>query len=188
VLSTASRRHQMFTPRQRDCSGTSIGRLQPMPAPVHRHRALWSSSERPVVPGDIMLLRLTTRTRFGRAELTVRDAEGNIIETPPAASRPKTGCGLPHVIPAWPPRWSISLTARDGSICTKRTRRYATVALRIQRYRGTSRNGLDGPQISEERHWKESIPLKPMPLWEARALIAAWLANAVKEVLRSTSE
>jgi hypothetical protein len=127
---------------------------------------------------------ITMRVRVGIAELTVKDAEGNVIAPPPAPSRaqlwmraaalqPEIGSALRYLEgkPGWVELYKAYEAVRNmpnGGISISEIRRFTQTA-----------------NAGERHHLNDkSRPHKrPMELWEARALITQWVSAAIDNVL-----
>jgi len=125
----------------------------------------------------------TFRIRGGPVTLTVTDAQGNVIEPPPAPSRaqlwmravtlnPEIGSALRYLEgkPGWFELYKayevVRLMPQDG-ISNRE----------IKRFKQTANAG--------ERHHpsnKHKPHAKPMELWEGRALITQWISDAISEM------
>jgi len=126
---------------------------------------------------------ITMRLRVGVAELTVKDAQGNVIE-PPAPSRaqlwmraaalePEIGSALRYLQdkPSWfelYKAYEAIKTMPNGGISDSE----------ITRFKQTANAG-------ERHHPNEKIKphKRPMELWEARSLVTQWISAAIEHVL-----
>lgn len=127
----------------------------------------------------------TMRIRAGIATLTLRDAQGNVIESPPAPSpvqqwmhaadlEPAIGSALRYLQgkPSWFELYKAYEALRDrsmpnGGISQTEIGRFTQTANADERHR-------EGKYESHKR---------PMELWEARALITKWVSAAIEDVL-----
>jgi hypothetical protein len=125
------------------------------------------------------------RVRFGVVTVTLRDAQGNIIEPPSEPSRvqqwmraaalePAIGRALRYLQgkPGWFELYKAYEELRDrnmpdGGISRKEIARFTQTANADERHR-------QGKFKSHER---------PMELWEARALITKWVSAAIEDIL-----
>jgi hypothetical protein len=128
---------------------------------------------------------VVSRARLSIPELTVRDAQGNIIQSQPTASKPQEWMraaalhsGIASAMnylsgnPGWVELYKAYEALRDNSLAPS-----AISANELRRFTHTAN--------VEERHRENKYdpPTKPMTLWEARGLMMTWLANAIDEVL-----
>lgn len=128
---------------------------------------------------------IAVRVRFGIVTLTLRDAQGNVVEPPPAPSRaqqwmravalePSIGSALRYLQgkPSWFELYKAYEELKDwnmpnGGISRKEIARVTQTANAGERHR-------QGKFESHER---------PMELWEARALITKWVSAAIDDIL-----
>lgn len=124
------------------------------------------------------------RIRGGRVNLTVTDAQGNVIEPPPAPSRaqlwmraatlnPEIGSVLRYL--EGKPNWIELYKAHEALLQMPKC---GISNNRIKRFTRTANVG--------ERHHpnnKRKPHKRPMDLWEARALITQWVSAAIDDVL-----
>lgn len=126
---------------------------------------------------------MTVRVRFGILELTVTDAQGNVIEPPPAPSRAQLwmravtlnaeiSSALRYLEgkPGWFELYKAYEAVRqmpNGGISKDE----------IKRFTQTANAGRHHPNDKNKPH------AKPMELWEARALITQWVSAAIDDVL-----
>ncbi|WFU51998.1 hypothetical protein [Sinorhizobium terangae] len=132
----------------------------------------------------------TNRSRFYPAELTVRDAEGNIIETPPVASKAQDWMRAAAHHPAVASAMEYLSDNSGWGALYNAYEALDSSGLALKAVTGNKRRLFTQTANALERHRKGKVPLpsKPMPLWEARSLITGWLACAANEVLQSPSE
>ena len=127
---------------------------------------------------------ITMRLRVGIAELMVKDAQGNVIEPPPAPSRaqlwmraaalePEIGSALRYLEgkPGWFELYKAYEAIRNmpnGGISNSEIKRFAQTA-----------------NAGERHHPNDKIKShkRPMELWEARALITQWVSAAIDDIL-----
>ena len=126
----------------------------------------------------------TMRLRGGIANLTVTDAQGNVIEPPPAPSRvqrwmraaalnPEIGSALRYLEgkPSWFELYKAYEVVRqmpNGGISKSEIKRFTQTA-----------------NAGERHHPNNKIKphARPMELWEARALITQWVSAAIDDIL-----
>jgi hypothetical protein len=127
---------------------------------------------------------ITMRLRVGIAEMTVRDAQGNVIEPSPAPSRtqlwiraaalePEIGNALRYLQgkPGWSELYKAHEAIRNmpnGGISKNEIERFTRTANAGERHHPNDRN---------KPH------KRPMELWEARALITQWVSAAIDDFL-----
>lgn len=124
------------------------------------------------------------RFRAGNAALTLTDAEGKVIEPPPAPSRTQLwmraatlnteiGSALRYLEgrPSWVELYKAYEAVRqmpNGGISKSEINRFTQTANVGQRHH---------PSVHTKPH------AKPMELWEARALITKWVSAAIDDAL-----
>ena len=127
---------------------------------------------------------MTIRLRVGIAEMTLKDAQGNVIEPPPAPSRvqlwvraaalePEIGSALRYL--EGKPGWFELYKAYEA---VKKIPNGGISKSEITRFTQTANAG--------ERHHpnnKKKPHKRPMELWEARALITRWISAAIDDIL-----
>lgn len=127
---------------------------------------------------------MTIRLRVGIAEMTLKDAQGNVIESPPAPSRvqlwvraaalePEIGSALRYL--EGKPGWFELYKAYEA---VKKMPNGGISKSEITRFTQTANAG--------ERHHpnnKKKPHKRPMELWEARALITRWISAAIDDIL-----
>jgi hypothetical protein len=127
---------------------------------------------------------ITIRLRGGIAEMTLRDAQGNVIEPPPAPSRVQLwvraaalereiGSALRYL--EGKPGWFELYKAYEA---VEKMPNGGISKSEITRFTQTANAG--------ERHHpnnKNKPHKRPMELWEARALITRWIAAAIDDIL-----
>jgi len=127
---------------------------------------------------------MTIRLRVGLAEMTLKDAQGNVIEPPPAPSRvqlwvraaalePEIGSALRYL--EGKPGWFELYKAYEA---VKKIPNGGISKSEITRFTQTANAG--------ERHHpnnKKKPHKRPMELWEARALITRWISAAIDDIL-----
>lgn len=124
------------------------------------------------------------QTRVGMAELTIRNAAGEVIQSPvveSAAQRwlraatiePEIGCALRYLAgkPTWFELYKAYEALRNmpnGGIANSEVKRFTQTA-----------------NAGERHHSNNKIKphKKPMELWKARALIMQWVNAAIEDVL-----
>jgi len=125
---------------------------------------------------------ITMRVRVGLATLTVTDAQGNVIEPPPAPSRaqlwmsavmlkPEIGSALRFL--DGKPDWVELYKAYEA---VKQMPNGGISENEIKRFKRTAN--------AEERHGPGIVKphARPMELWEGRALITRWVSAAITEI------
>lgn len=131
----------------------------------------------------------TMRFRVGIAEMTLKDAQGNVIEPPPAPSRaqlwmraaalePEIGSALRYLQgkPGWVELYKAYEALRDRSMPNG-----GILQTEIGRFTQTAN--------ADERHHpndKRKPHNRPMELWEARTLITQWVSAAINDILAKT--
>ena len=127
---------------------------------------------------------MTIRLRVGIAEMTLKDAQGNVIEPPPAPSRvqlwvraaalePEIGSALRYL--EGKPGWFELYKAYEA---VEKMPNGGISKSEITRFTQTANAG--------ERHHpnnKKKPHKRPMELWEARALITRWISAAIDDIL-----
>ncbi|MCP4304907.1 MAG: hypothetical protein GY788_08560 [bacterium] len=131
---------------------------------------------------------INARARVSMPELTVTDAQGNVIEPPPAPSRAqlwmsaatlnsKIASALRYL--EGNPSWGELYKAYEaveflptGGISKREIKRFTRTANAGNRH----------------REGKFSPHPRPMKLWEARALITAWVSAAIDDILTKNPE
>ena len=127
---------------------------------------------------------MTIRLRGGIAEMTLKDAQGNVIEPPPAPSsvqlwvraaalEPEIGSALRYL--EGRPGWFELYKAYEA---VKKISNGGISKSEITRFTQTANAG--------ERHHpnnKKKPHKRPMELWEARALITRWISGAIDDIL-----
>jgi hypothetical protein len=127
---------------------------------------------------------ITFRIRAGIAELSVKDAKGNVIEPPPVPSRaqlwmraatlnPDIGSALRYMEgkPGWLELYKAYEAVRrlpNGGISRDEVGRFTQTANAGERHH-------PNPKIKPHG--------RPMELWEARALITQWVSAAIDDAL-----
>lgn len=124
------------------------------------------------------------RIRVGIATMTLKDAQGNVIEPPPAPSRaqlwmcaaklePKIGSALRYL--EGKPGWFELYKAYEA---VKNMPMGGISASEIKRFTQTA-------NVGERHHPNDKIKphKRPMELWEARALITQWVSAAIDNIL-----
>jgi hypothetical protein len=127
---------------------------------------------------------ITMRFRVGLASLTVTDAQGNVIEPPPAPSRaqlwmraatlnPEIGSALRYLEGklSWPELYKAYEAVRqmpNGGISNSEIKRFTQTANAGERHHPKSKNKPHA---------------RPMELGEARALITQWVSAAIDDIL-----
>lgn len=127
---------------------------------------------------------LTVRIRVGIANITVTDAQGNVIKSPPVPSQAQLwmratmlnseiGSALRYLEgnPGWVElykAYEAVLEMPNGNISTKEIKRFTQTANVGERHH------RDGKRKPHER---------PMELWEARTLITRWISAAIEDIL-----
>jgi hypothetical protein len=126
---------------------------------------------------------MTIRLRGRIAEMTLKDAQGNVIEPPPAPSRvqlwvraaalePEIGSALrylegkPDLFELYKAHEAVKKFP-NGGISGKE----------IKRFTQTANAGRHHPNNKKKPH------KRPMELWEARALITRWISAAIDDIL-----
>lgn len=125
------------------------------------------------------------RLRVGMVEVTVNDAQGNVIEPPPAPSKAqlwmraaaldsKIGSALRYLQgkPDWVELYKAYEAVRsmsNGGISKSETERFTRTANAEARHH---------PNDNYKPH------SRPMALWEARTLIAQWVSAAIDDTLK----
>lgn len=128
------------------------------------------------------------RLRGGIAEMTKKDAQGDVIEPPPAPSRVQLwmravilereiGSALRYLEgkPSWFELYKAYEAVRNmpnGGISKKEIKRFTQTANAGQRHH---------PNNSHKPH------KRPMELWEARAFITRWVSAAIDDVSAKNS-
>jgi hypothetical protein len=125
------------------------------------------------------------RVRFGIVTLTLRDAQGNVIEPPPAPSRaqqwmraaalkPAIGSALRHLQgkPSWFELYKAYEELKDRKLPDA-----GISKTEIVRFTQTAN--------ADERHRQGKFRShdSPMELWEARALITKWISAAIDDIM-----
>lgn len=126
----------------------------------------------------------TMRLRIGIPEMTLKDAQGNVIEPTPARSRaqlwmraaalePKIGSALRYLEgkPGWFELYKAYEAVRsmpNGGISNSEINRFTQTANAGERHHPNDKN---------KPH------KRPMELWEARALITQWVSAAIDDIL-----
>jgi hypothetical protein len=126
----------------------------------------------------------TYRLRGGVVEMTLKDAQGNVIEPPPAPSRvqlwmrsaalePEIGSALRYLEgkPGWFELYKAYEAVQNmpnGGISNSEIKRFTQTA-----------------NAGERHHPKDKYKShkRPMELWEARALITQWVSAAIDDIL-----
>ena len=130
----------------------------------------------------------TNRARFGITEFILKDAQGNVIESPHAPSRaqlwmraaslePEIGSALRYL--EGKPGWFELYKSYEA---VKKFPNDVTSKSEVKRFTQTANAG--------QRHHpndKNKPHRRPMELWDARALITRWVAAAVDDVLAKNS-
>ncbi|MGF1630203.1 MAG: hypothetical protein ACFCUT_12095 [Kiloniellaceae bacterium] len=127
---------------------------------------------------------ITMRLRFGIAEMTLKDAHGNVIEPVPAPSRvqmwiraailePEIGSALRYLQskPGWFELYKAYEAVRNmpnGGISSSEITRFTQTANAGERHHPNNKT-------KSHKH--------PMELWEARALITRWVSAAIDDIL-----
>lgn len=127
---------------------------------------------------------ITMRLRVGIAEITLKDAQGNVIEPPPAPSRAQLwmraaaleseiGSALRYLEgkPGWSELYKAHEAVRNmpnGGISNNEINRFTQTANAGERHHPNEKN---------KPH------KRPMELWEARALITQWVSAAIDDIL-----
>jgi hypothetical protein len=127
----------------------------------------------------------TVRVRGGIVEMTLKDAQGNVIEPPAAPSRvqlwmraaalePEIGSALRYLEgkPGWIELYKAYEAVQsmpNGDISNSETKRFTQTANAGERHHPNDKNK------SHKR---------PMELWEARALITQWVSAAIDDILQ----
>ncbi len=132
---------------------------------------------------------ITLRLRFGIAEMTVKDAQGNLIEPKPAPSRAQLwmravaleseiGSALRYL--QHKPGWFELYKAYEA---VKRMPNGGISDSEIKRFTQTANAG-------ERHHPNEKIKphKRPMELWEARSLLTQWVSAAIEDILGKIPE
>ncbi|WP_457660945.1 hypothetical protein [Sinorhizobium medicae] len=126
----------------------------------------------------------TMRVRVGIAELTVTDAQGNVIEPPPAPSRAQLWMRAANLNPGiasalqymeGKPGWIELYKAYEA---VRKLPNGGISSTEVSRFTQTANAG--------ERHHpspKNKPHSRPMELWEARALITQWISAAIDSIL-----
>lgn len=127
---------------------------------------------------------ITMRLRVGIAEITVKDAQGNVIEPTPAPSRaqlwmraaalePEIGSALRYLQdkPSWFELYKAYEAIKNmpnGGISDSEIKRFTQTA-----------------NAGERHHPNEKIKphKRPMELWEARSLLTQWVSAAIEHTL-----
>ena len=131
---------------------------------------------------------IMVRARLGMPEMTVKDAQGNVIVPPPAPSRvqlwlraaalePNIGSALCYLEgkPGWTELYKAFEAVRNmpnGGISKSEVKRFTQTA------------------NAEERHHPNNKTIhhkRPMELWEARAFITQWISAAIDDILEGNS-
>lgn len=144
----------------------------------------FSSDGQPRKHHSLELEAITMRVRVGMPELIAKDAQGNVMEAPPAPSRaqlwmraaalePDIGSALRYLDgkPGWFELYKAYEALRsmpNGGIPSSEIRRFTQTANAGERHHP---NGKNKPHK------------RPMELWEARALITQWASAAIEDVL-----
>jgi hypothetical protein len=128
---------------------------------------------------------ITMRSRVGIAEMTVKDAQGNVIKPTPAPSRaqlwmraaalePEIGSALRYLQdkPSWPELYKAYEAIKEmpnGGISNGDIKRFTQTA-----------------NAGERHHPNKKIKphKRPMELWEARSLLTQWVSAAIEDILR----
>lgn len=132
---------------------------------------------------------IAIRMRMGIAELTLKDAQGNVIKPPPAPStaqrwmraaalEPEIGSALRYLEgkPGWFELYKAYEAVRNmphDGIPQSEVRRFAQTANAGERHHPNDKNKPNKD---------------PMPLWEARALITRWVSTAIDDTLAKHPE
>jgi hypothetical protein len=127
---------------------------------------------------------IAMRVRVGIPEITVKDAQGNVIEPPPAPSRaqlwmraaalePEIGSTLRYLEgkPGWVELYKAYEAVRNmpnGGISKSEIKRFTQTANAGERHHSNDKN---------KPH------KRPMELWEGRALITQWVSAAIDDIL-----
>ena len=127
---------------------------------------------------------VSARAQVGFVEVTVTDANGNVIHSPPAPSRaqlwmraaaldPEIGNALRYLLgnPSWVSLYKAFEALRDrpnGGISKNEVERFAWTANAVERHHPNERR---------------IPPPRPMELWEARALMTTWVSAAIDDIL-----
>lgn len=130
---------------------------------------------------------ITLRLRVGIVELTLKDAQGNVIEPPPSPSKvqlwmhaaalePEIGNALRYLQgkPGWFELYKAFEAVRNmphGSISNSEIKRFTQTTNASERHHPSNRR---------KPH------KRPMELWEARALITQWVSTAIDDILAKT--
>lgn len=129
---------------------------------------------------------ITMRVRFGTAEVTVKDAQGNVIEPPAVPSRaqlwmraaaldPEIDSVLRYLQgkPGWVELYKAYEAVRNmpnGGISKNEIKRFTQTANAGERHHPNDKN---------KPH------RRPMDIWEARALITRWVSAAIDDILET---
>lgn len=132
---------------------------------------------------------ITVRARVGIPEITISDAQGNVIEPIPVPSRaqlwmraaalePEIGSALRYLQdkPGWFELYKAYEAVRNmpnGGLSNGEIKRFTQTA-----------------NAGNRHHPNEKIKphKRPMELWEARSLITQWVSAAIDDILGKTAE